>query len=449
MTSRRASTVLLLALCGCQLAAERDAPGGARRDEPDPVARAEQRTYWPTDGWRFVGGANFMADQGYTIEPARLQLPACQDFIQYSLFSRGDERAKAGVRTDAFVVVKSGELSFEYYRAPYDEFTTHSLWSASKSVSNALLGAAIQRYQDSQDPRLRIALEDKLASFYPGADRSANEYHYLYYDVTLSDLLLMGSNFDWVESYKAGPDSSVTRMLYTDGFDDMAGFANRTIDMRPEGPGQLWNYSSGNINMLMGALKQVYGEDYNDMPWTNLFNRIGMFDDLDGDGLPDREVKIDQDAAGTFVGSSYVHATPRDMAKLGYLFLNDGLWGEPAENADGWSLFRVLPEGWVNWTRDMAAPYRKDATIIHNTTLEGVFGASFWLNLPAKGLPAPYPSVPEDMYAAMGHYGQYIFILPSLDMVIARTGDDTDFTTDVDKMVRLAIDCFSDPLPGM
>ena len=102
------------------------------------------------------------------------------------------------------------------------------------------------------------------------------------------------------------------------------------------------------------------------------------------------------DASGTFVGSSYIYATMRDYARFGLLYLNNGNWmGE-----------QILPENWVEYTCSEA------------NGSKGQYGAYFWLNKSGKD----YPDVPRDMYCCRGHDGQYIYIIPSKELVVVRTG---------------------------
>jgi CubicO group peptidase (beta-lactamase class C family) len=93
--------------------------------------------------------------------------------------------------------------------------------------------------------------------------------------------------------------------------------------------------------------------------------------------------------------------TARDWAKLGLLYLNDGV-------ADG---VRLLPEGWSAYVARPAS------------ASDGFYGAQFWLNHPgADGRPKYMPGVPEDAYLMAGHEGQYVLIVPDRRLVVVRTG---------------------------
>ncbi|MEQ8925463.1 MAG: serine hydrolase, partial [Fulvivirga sp.] len=112
---------------------------------------------------------------------------------------------------------------------------------------------------------------------------------------------------------------------------------------------------------------------------------------------------IEPDASGTYVGSSYMYASPRDWAKFGLLYLNSGEWNGK----------QLLPENWTAYvsTHTPGAP-----------TME--YGAHFWLNgnAPVEGQHVYYPDAPKDLFSANGFEGQRVFIIPSKDMVIVRLG---------------------------
>ena len=95
-------------------------------------------------------------------------------------------------------------------------------------------------------------------------------------------------------------------------------------------PGTVFQYTSGNSNILSRLIRHTVGEqDYHAFPYEQLFYKIGMYSAL-----------LEPDASGTFVGSSYSFATARDWARFGLLYLNDGLAGQE----------RILPAGWVKQT---------------------------------------------------------------------------------------------------
>jgi CubicO group peptidase (beta-lactamase class C family) len=234
-------------------------------------------------------------------------------------------------------------------------------------------------------------------------------------DITLDHLLRMSSGLAWNEGYEASPlNSSVIAMLYTWGRQDMATF---TASMPLRHPaGTVWRYSSGTTNLLAGVLRKVVGDEgYRTYPWDRLLNRLGM-----------DSVVWERDQSGTFVGSSYLYATPRDLARFGLLYMRDGVWkGE-----------RILPEGWVSYSTQLAPAYR--TMPLSKEDQEDRPGAHWWLNVsvPERGLARAWPDAPEDCFAALGHWGQSIFVLPSQRVVIVRTGDDRDGSFDKNEFLK-------------
>ena len=109
---------------------------------------------------------------------------------------------------------------------------------------------------------------------------------------------------------------------------------------------------------------------------------------------------LEADASGTYVGSSFMYATAREWARFGLLYLQDGVWaGE-----------RILPEGWVQYTR---TPAPADP--------QAAYGAHFWLRIPKEYRESGH-AVPEDAFHAVGHEAQFVTIVPSHNTVIVRLG---------------------------
>lgn len=333
--------------------------------------------------------------------------PAAVTALWEYLFQRPDpDENHKGVRTDGLVLVKHGEVILErYYEATgYTRDTRHIAWSASKSFLNALIGIAV--FQG------KLSLDDRMKKWFPETDHDDAR------PLTVRHVLNMSSCLEWQESYEGAgmTESSVLAMLYGHARKNMAAYvASKKINCVP---GTYWEYSSGNTVLLSELVHRIYGESYATMPWTELFDVIGM-----------KSAVWERDAAGTFVGSSYVYATPRDLARFGLLFLHDGVWEGRRILPEGWSKFVAKP---VPALLDPKTPMKLD---------DGVQGAHWWTNtpIPEKNFPPMWASAPLDTYAALGHWAQGIWVMPSLDLVIVRTGDDRDGTFDEDKFLKLAL----------
>ncbi|MFD2585617.1 serine hydrolase domain-containing protein [Croceitalea marina] len=198
--------------------------------------------------------------------------------------------------------------------------------------------------------------------------------------ITLNHLLRMQSGLEWNEDYTTISDA--TSMLFLES-DMTKSQRNKNAIAKPT---EVWNYSSGTTNLLSGILRQQFRtqSEYLDFPYEAFIDKIGAYTML-----------LEADLGGNYVGSSYGWASTRDWAKVGQLYLNKGRWnGEELFNDD-----------WVNY---ITTPTQFS---------EGRYGAHFWLN--SGGI---YPDLPKTLYSMNGFQGQYVFIIPSKDLVVVRTG---------------------------
>jgi CubicO group peptidase (beta-lactamase class C family) len=282
----------------------------------------------------------------------------------------------------AVAVAYKNQLVAERYRDGFTPQTRFLSWSMAKSFTNALVG--ILAYEGLLDVNQPVPIEEWQD------DERRN--------ITLAHLMNMTSGLEWNEDY--GSNSDVNRMLFKMG--DMAGFTlNKPLEAQPD---ELWKYSSGSTNVVSHLIRHSMGNDpeYHSLPGRALFSRIGMHSAL-----------FETDPSGIFVGSSYVYATMKDYVRFGLLYLNDGNWlGE-----------QILPEGWVGFTTLPAS------------NSSGQYGAFFWLNRDNH-----YPGVPADLFYCRGHDGQYIYIIPSKNLVVVRTGFSKAGEFDLQQFLRSIVE---------
>jgi hypothetical protein len=274
-------------------------------------------------------------------------------------------------RTRAVVVLQDGHLLAERYAEGFTRDTPLIGWSMAKSVVNALVGILVGKGAMSLNAPLVI-------DAWPAGDpRRA---------ITLDQLLRMSSGLDFGED-SVNPRDGVLFMLLR--APDVPAYAAMTPLAAT--PGTRWRYSSATTNVIFGAIRRVVGEaDYAAFPRRALFDRIGM-----------HSAVLETDAHGNFIGSSFMWATARDWARFGRLYLDDGVWGGE----------RILPEGWVTYSRTSApaAPDRR-------------YGAHFWLTIADSYRASPPVAVPPDAFHAVGHEGQFVTIVPSRRLVVVRLG---------------------------
>ena len=325
----------------------------------------------------------------------------------YAFTLTGEDTERKGIRTDGLVVLQHGQILYENYGRGFTADNKHLLWSVTKSVNSAILGRAVQ--EGLIDVRDSIC---DYVDFVPSENCSIRVEH----------LVTFSSGLRWTESYegKKNQASSVLAMLYGEGKRDMATFV-ATHDLE-NAPGSNVSYSTGDATLLAAVIGAAVAPKYTELyPWTMLFEPLGV------------DAAYERDAKGTYVGGSYSYMTPRDAAKFGAFYLNDGCVGDE----------RLLPAGWVTTS---TTPSRYHNNMESCCESGSVSGYSWWLNTEneALSIPKEYPEAPEFFYGA-GHWGQYIIVIPSWDMVIVRTGDDRDGSYDNNVMVPLALALASDP----
>ncbi|MDC0674779.1 serine hydrolase domain-containing protein [Nannocystis radixulma] len=354
---------------------------------------------WPAADWPEALAS------GPTVEAA--------DEFLFTLTGRDEDRK--GARTDGVVIVHRGRIIYERYARGYAQHNRHLSWSVSKSFLNAMVGVGVGRGA--------LTVDDSICDHY---DADAELC-----DITVGDLLDWASGLYWNEGYEDDPYylSSVIAMLYGVGSGDMAAFV--TAQGFVDTPGTIYRYSSGDSVLLSAVLASALGPGLaDDYPWEFIFDPIGM-----------TSAMFERDQVGTYVGSSYVYATPRDLARFGYLFLRDGCWdGE-----------RLVPEGWVADSTQPNPSFQKGNS--YEQFLrdgDAVPGRHWWLNLPVPDLAHErrWPAAPPDTFAGLGHWGQTIFVVPSADLVLVRTADDRESGVfDQNRYLELALTLAAEDSP--
>jgi len=359
------STALYREGCGCTLVTGTTEAELRKQKfmipEPTPVPQIVPDAPWPTG-------------EGASPEPlaGEVNMDKLKGVLDAAFAEPHPERKKM---TRAVIVVYDGKLIGERYAPGFDNSTPLLGWSMSKSVTNALVGILVRQ------GKVRIREPAPVPEWQKAGDPRKS--------LTLDQLLRMSSGLKFDETYE--PLHDVTDMLYR-SYDFAAYAAEKSLDAEPEGK---WAYSSGTANIIARIVRHAAEKDYPryyDFLRKGLFAKIGM-----------HSAVAEPDPSGTFVGSSYMFATPRDWARFGLLYLQDGLWGGE----------RVLPEGWVKYS---AAPTPKAP--------QGQYGALFWLNAGTEANPKDrlWPSAPSDAFAARGYQEQYVVIIPSKKLVIVRFG---------------------------
>lgn len=294
--------------------------------------------------------------------------------------------------TKAVVVVHDGHVIGERYAPGYGIDTPLLSHSIAKSVVNAILGVVVRQ------GALDVSQPAPVAAW-RGADDPRRS-------ITVDNLLRMNAGFGFDEG---GGPSRATHMWFNEP--DMARFAQAAP--LQDKPGTRWAYNSGNFVILSRIIGDKVGggaQGLRDFAQRELFGPLGM-----------RSATLEFDATGTMMGANATFATPRDWARFGLLYLNDGKIGD----------VRVLPEGWVAYST--------------RPTGDAGYGAGFWLNttdakIPVWGFAWGLPGAPRDAFMARGYLGQYIVVVPSEKLVVVRFGQSHGPGAEVESVGKLVAD---------
>ena len=250
-------------------------------------------------------------------------------------------------------------------------------WSMGKSVTAALMGVLIKRgdYQLNQpapipewrapdDPRGKIRIADLLR---------------------MSSGLRIRAPYD--PDYDASGPYPDHLYLYTGSVNSFHYAATRPLEWPPNTVGRYRNTDPVLVNYLIRLAVERRDEDYLSFPQRALFDKIGV-----------RTMVIETDPYGDFLTQGYDLAAARDWARLGNLYLQDGVWKGQ----------RILPERFVKFVSTPAPAWVADD--------RPIYGGFFWINGDG-GLP-----VPKEAYFMAGAGGQYTIIIPSYDLVVVRLG---------------------------
>lgn len=280
----------------------------------------------------------------------------------------------------AVLVVRHGKLAYEQYFGgedqrlgrplgfvEYDATKLHDLRSITKSVTSLLLGIAIGKGQIG-------GIDQKVLDFLPEyADLRSPEKD----KITLRHLLTMSQGLEWNEELPySNPANSEIKMDYAP---DPVRYALAQPVAAPAG--RVYNYSGGSATIIGALLHRATGQALDDYARAALFAPLGITDH-----------EWIHFASGAPEGASGLRLKPRDLAKIGQLVLNQGMWQGK----------QVVPADWV---ADATAPHVNGQGIYF-------YGYQFWLGRSFAG------GREVDWAAGVGYGGQRLFIVPSLDLVV-------------------------------
>ena len=310
-------------------------------DEPDDPYVLE--SYWPTDAWRYA-----------TPSQANMDGAKLQQMV--------DAIESASYKVDSAMVIKDGYIVLDEYFGEYEKDALHIIYSCTKSVVSTIFGIA---HENDEIPDL----DTKLVDIFPDIIyETPSDWKNA---ITLRDLLMMSGGFDardsWLYEWEGlnplhEAEDAVRYML------------DLPMDFEP---GSRFDYTNGVSHLLSCIITERTGVSAAEYADEYLFGPLGI-----------KEYTWDVDNQGRNWGYNRIYFTPHDMAKIGFLFLNDGEWdGE-----------QIISKEWVQ----EATRHRIDANI-----LDG-YGYQWWVG--------------DDFYVAMGYQGQFIFVYPEHNLLAVFTG---------------------------
>lgn len=273
------------------------------------------------------------------------------------------------------LIVRHGYLVVEDYFNNWKADQIHTLQSVSKSFTSALVGIAIARGEFK-------GVEEKILDFFPDMKAIAN-LDERKASIRLKDLLTMRSGTDYHEKGPDAPHHQLNRLPR--GWDKF--YLDRPM-LRP--PGTEFLYDSGGVILISSMLKNRTGMHAAEYAERFLFKSLGI----------EKKLWIGNMEGHTHTGGGLA-LTARDTAKFGLLYLCNGRWGDK----------QIVPEEWV----------RESLRTHVDLTVAGQppsgYGYLWWILAPD-----PRGNGQQDIHAARGRFGQFIFIIPEHDMVVVVNG---------------------------
>ena len=279
--------------------------------------------------------------------------------------------------TAGFIITHKGKIIGEKYKEGIDMHTPLESWSMGKSLTATLLGVLMQ--QDVYELHQPAPIPEWQGE---GDERAK---------IKISDILRMSSGLRFRAPQDPDFDASLGYpdhlYVYTGSVNSFQFAANLPQQWLPNTVGRYRNCDPVLANYLVRLGVEGKGEEYLSFPQRALFDKIGV-----------RDMVMETDPYGNYLLQGYEFGTPRDWARLGNLYLQDGVWnGE-----------RILPEGFSKFVRTLAPGWEADR--------RPIYGGFFWLNGDGN-----FP-IPKDAYFMAGAGHQMTIMIPTHDLVVVRLG---------------------------
>jgi CubicO group peptidase (beta-lactamase class C family) len=322
--------------------------------------------YWPTLGWR-------------TGTPEEQSLDSAKLAEGLQSIQRQD------IKIDSLLIIRNGSVVLDaYFHDPYDGKFPHDMASVTKSVMTTLIGIAADQG--------KIQLDQPIVSFFP--DRTIANLDDRKKSITVRHLASMINGF---ESGCLADDMGTLDRMRSNPDWVQAALDRKMV----QEPGKSFCYDSPGMHLLSAILQESTGMTALEFARQNLFEPLGI-----------HEVIWVSDPQGYTHGWGDLHLKPDDAAKLGYLWLNNGVW-------DG---KQIVSTAWV-----------KDSVKAHSSAGDDEYGYGWWIS--------------EGTYFASGRGGQNIKVVPALNAIVVTTGSGFEYD-EIDPYLLAALSDPSKPLPA-
>ncbi|HKU43987.1 MAG TPA: serine hydrolase, partial [Polyangiales bacterium] len=336
--------------------------------------------YWPTEAWK-------------------METPEKLGFDAAKLMAAADYKTQYS-STQAVFVVRHGYVALEKYVGGFGANSTHESYSMAKSFSSGLIGIAIG------EGKIK-STDEKICQYYPMqwdcADMMDPRSR-----ITIEHAMNLTTGIQWSEDWRS--TASGTNDAYNLNLLDTVLSRKAT-----EEPGKTKRYSTGDPALLSGVLQQATGMTAFQYGKMKVFDVIGA-----------TSIRWNADTRGRTTTYAGLQATARDYAKYGYLYLNRGQWDGkqvvPAEWVDRTTQAKNPCEDWNQWLWHINPPIRLGK---QKPDCDSLFC-----------LPSDIADLPPEGFFAEGVNGQFVFVLPSADLVVVRLANDQPGSEHWDEFAR-------------
>jgi CubicO group peptidase (beta-lactamase class C family) len=321
--------------------------------------------FWPTNGWR-------------TSAPEEQGL----DSIKLAEGLQSLQEKQVGI--DSLLIIRNGYVLLNAHFYPYDGSFPHNLASVTKSFTTTLIAIAAAQG--------KLQLDQPMVGYFP--DRTIANLDDFKKSITVRHLAGM------VNGMKSGCLNGDEPTL--DDMRSQPDWVQAALDRKmTNAPGTQFCYDSPGMHILSAILQETSGMTELEFARKNLFDPLGI-----------RDVTWEADPQGYSHGWGDLPLLPEDAAKLGYLWLHNGIWEGR----------QVVPADWV-----------ADAVKVHmRTGRTDNYGYGWWVS--------------DDSYSAMGRGGQNVKVYPALNAIVVTTGSDFDYSQ-LDPILEAAFVSPEKPLP--